>query len=208
MLLLTAARAQCCAGFGQGSGPILVDDLDCYGSEYRLSDCQYHNNTDDDTHYEDWGVICYTGILLHTSIHVLHTACVTTSIQTRTIIFFLLWGLCVKLQLPLFVLILDGPESGDVRLTHTYYGSVQVFLSGSWVFITTTHYPWTVENAQVVCRELGYLTTGTCYILRVYIIYDIIQVIVTWVCKIVRTVCQCKGSDFLYNSYMYEVTHN
>ena len=93
MLLLTAARAQCCAGFGQGSGPILVDDLDCYGSEYRLSDCQYHNNTDDDTHNEDWGVICYTGILLHTSIHACFTYCMCDYFNPNThYYFFLIMG--------------------------------------------------------------------------------------------------------------------
>ena len=95
-LLPTGVNYRTYAGFGQGSGPILVDDLDCYGSEHRLSDCQYHNNTDGHAHNEDWGVICYTGILLHTSIYVLHTACVTTSIQTRTmILLLLLCGLCV-----------------------------------------------------------------------------------------------------------------
>ena len=80
------------------------------------------------------------------------------------------------------MLIVDGPESGDVQLTSTYYGSVQVFLSGSLVYVATPGYPWTVGNARVVCRELGYLTTGSKECI----------VIVTWVYKIVRMVCQCK----------------
>ena len=74
MLIVTYTDVDylCCAGFGQGSGPILVDDLDCYGSEYRLSDCQYHNNTDGYTHNNDWGVYCFTGTLDQSMFYILH----------------------------------------------------------------------------------------------------------------------------------------
>ena len=46
------------AHFGQGSGPILLDNLACSGSESRLVDCTYDNNTADCSHSEDAGVRC------------------------------------------------------------------------------------------------------------------------------------------------------
>ena len=58
----------------------------------------------------------------------------------------------------------DGPETGDIRLSNFYvdnkygrvYGCPDVFLSGSWVPVTDTSMSWTLENSEVVCRELGY----------------------------------------------------
>ena len=56
---------------------------------------------------------------------------------------------------------LDGFESGDVRLSSTsYYGQVEVFLSGRWQPVSDSDMSWTQENADVVCRELGYTPNG------------------------------------------------
>ena len=46
------------AYFGQGSGPILVDRVTCYGSESRLFSCSHSTPGNDDTHSEDAGVAC------------------------------------------------------------------------------------------------------------------------------------------------------
>ena len=46
------------AHFGQGSGPIFMDDVACNGSESRLIDCVHDSNTTEDTHAEDAGVHC------------------------------------------------------------------------------------------------------------------------------------------------------
>ena len=45
--------------FGQGTGPIHVDNLDCVGNERRMLDCLYDSHTDDCNHSEDAGVACY-----------------------------------------------------------------------------------------------------------------------------------------------------
>lgn len=51
--------AQCCAAYGQGSGPIWMDDVQCLGDESRLVECPFggfglHNCI----HAEDVGVTC------------------------------------------------------------------------------------------------------------------------------------------------------
>ena len=48
------------AHFGQGTGPILLDDLACTGAEYNLTSCSYDSVTSDCGHYEDAGVRCST----------------------------------------------------------------------------------------------------------------------------------------------------
>ena len=46
------------AHFGWGSGQILLDDVQCTGSEGRLIDCRYDQNTGDCSRYEDASVRC------------------------------------------------------------------------------------------------------------------------------------------------------
>ena len=43
--------------YGQGSGPILLDDVACFGNETRLVECQYNANHNCG-HNEDVGVLC------------------------------------------------------------------------------------------------------------------------------------------------------
>ena len=44
--------------FGEGTGPILIDNADCTGTESRLLTCNYDDDTADCTHSEDAGVRC------------------------------------------------------------------------------------------------------------------------------------------------------
>lgn len=46
------------AGFGQGSGPIHLDDVHCNGSEAALVNCTHDPITTDCYHYEDAGIRC------------------------------------------------------------------------------------------------------------------------------------------------------
>ena len=55
----TAATAYSNAFYGQGTGPILMDNVACTGSESGLINCAFDNNTGDCRHSEDAGVRCY-----------------------------------------------------------------------------------------------------------------------------------------------------
>ena len=45
--------------YGQGSGPIFLDDVLCMGRETRLADCQHQGVASHNCHhYDDAGVVC------------------------------------------------------------------------------------------------------------------------------------------------------
>ena len=49
------------AAFGEGSGPIHMNYLECYGFEYKLVDCHYSTSMLTYQHYGDWSVTCNNG---------------------------------------------------------------------------------------------------------------------------------------------------
>ena len=49
------------ARFGQGTGPIYLDDMRCTGTEANILACPHDPNTRDCGHFEDAGVRCRIG---------------------------------------------------------------------------------------------------------------------------------------------------
>ena len=49
----------CCARFGQGTGPILLDDVGCLGTEYDIGQCPHRGwGMHNCRHYEDVSIRC------------------------------------------------------------------------------------------------------------------------------------------------------
>ncbi len=59
ILIFTATRVTTNAMFGQGTGPIFLDNLMCVGTETRLIDCPHNGvGIENCAHSEDAGVVC------------------------------------------------------------------------------------------------------------------------------------------------------
>ena len=56
-MLFSGIQALGSANFGQGSGPIQIDDVSCIGNETNLLNCT-HLTTHNCAHSEDAGVVC------------------------------------------------------------------------------------------------------------------------------------------------------
>ncbi|XP_038052381.1 uncharacterized protein LOC119725091 [Patiria miniata] len=99
--------------FGQGSGPILLNNVVCRGSESSIDRCDHTGwyNHDCSYHRYDIGVKCNE----------------------------------------------TSPNLVPVRLTNgsfPYEGRLEIYHDGQWG--TVCHDGWSIEDANVICRQLGY----------------------------------------------------
>ena len=72
-MMMTGALARLNGAFGEGSGPIFLDDVMCSGLEYKVFDCMHRGLEIHNCHHsKDAGVACLAGNDHSSLIHIDH----------------------------------------------------------------------------------------------------------------------------------------
>ncbi|XP_035259232.1 deleted in malignant brain tumors 1 protein-like isoform X2 [Anguilla anguilla] len=155
------------AHFGQGSGPIWLDDVRCSGSESALTQCQHPGfGSHNCGHSEDAGVVCsgsrsINASLVNTTpalipgINVSSEASSSTSSSGSITTSFpgsSLTSAANNVTFPVTSLT-TGAQIRLVNGGDQCSGRVEVYHDGQWG--TVCDDIWNINNAEVVCRQVG-----------------------------------------------------
>ena len=133
------------AYFGEGEGPILLDDVRCTGNENSLFECSNagimnHNCA----HFEDASAVCQS---MHPLAH-------------SSVLYFMSAS-----HIP-YIGMRQPCESGAVRLVggNSTAGRVEVCTIGVWGTVCDNE--WDDLDAAVVCRQLGFFGGSECTLIE------------------------------------------
>nr|XP_055045526.1 scavenger receptor cysteine-rich type 1 protein M130-like [Misgurnus anguillicaudatus] len=157
-----AIEAKSDAYFGEGSGQIWMDEINCVGNESSLVDCGIAGwGIHDCDHYEDAGVTCKAPVRLNGSdscsgrVEVLHdgqwgTVCSDYWDSTDAAV------VCKEVGCPTGAEVTRNSYGPDVRLVdgdNLCSGRVEVLYNNQWG--TVCDAGWDLTDAAVVCNSMG-----------------------------------------------------
>lgn len=134
--------------FGQGTGPIHMEGVECQGNESSILQCNHSGlGTHDCDHSRDVSVNC-------------------TSYRSMYYIMNYIYKVYVQIvrMLKLIPAEFDIIENHFVGITtrlvggsNPYEGRLEVYRNGFWGTVSDFWWVWNNANTAVVCRSLGYL---------------------------------------------------
>ena len=129
MYFTSDAIARGNAYFGQGSGSILLDNVQCTGNEVSIFSCPHNSiGSHNCSHSEDAGVEC--------------------GCKNKIIVITIIS--CLLLAVGFVRLYRNGVTSSSY-----YYGIVQIWYNGQWGNICDDNH-YDQYEADVICHQLGY----------------------------------------------------
>ena len=133
------------AHFGEGTGPIWIDEIECPGSAASILECRHRGwGVHNCQHREDAGVQCKRIEPTKPSQMPVRLSCPR---YTQN-------GTCVKCPSK------QHPSPGDCTQQAAIQGVVEAFYDDEWRPVSLDG--WNEKSARVVCNELGYpITLGT-----------------------------------------------
>ncbi|XP_062615393.1 uncharacterized protein LOC134277123 [Saccostrea cucullata] len=162
------AVSMCCAKFGEGTGPILLDDVDCLGSETDIGQCKHRGwKVHNCQHLEDVSIRCSPkedpSTIFSTT---LTTNPRESTLQSTTP------PATTTTTTPIMITTKDTDTTSITEISNKtirlvggatpYEGRVEVYYNGEWGTVcddgleNSGQGNWNNSFSKVICRSLGY----------------------------------------------------